>query len=82
MDLPKNYDRSKKNKSDGRKFYGYDDKETKETTWYDENGSLDCVTKTPSDDKQENMTRTNRRINICHFWKEEWIPCMIITAES
>ena len=51
MDLPKNYDRSKKNKSDGRKFYGYDDKETKETTWYDENGSLDCVTKTPSDDK-------------------------------
>lgn len=37
-------DRIYTNESDGKTFYGYDDKENRETTWYDSNGDLDCVT--------------------------------------
>lgn len=48
MKKNKKYDRIAK--SDGQIFYGYDDKETGETYWYTKDGTLDCVTKTPSDD--------------------------------
>ena len=43
-------DADRETKSGGKKFYGYDDKETGKTDWYDENGQLDSTTKTPSDD--------------------------------
>ena len=41
---PKKYDRESVNESDGQRFYGYDDEETRTTAWYDEDGNLDCVT--------------------------------------
>ena len=41
------------NDSDGSVFYGYDDKDTGMTDWYDSNGYLDSRTTTPSDDEQE-----------------------------
>lgn len=48
----KDYDRSRTNQSDGQRFYGYDDKESKTTSWYSGNGTLDCVTDTPEDDEE------------------------------
>lgn len=36
------------NESDGQEFYGYDEEETGRTTWYTEDGDLDCETLTPS----------------------------------
>lgn len=47
---PEGYDRVSVNKSDGMKFYGYDDGDGK-TVWYDENGNADSITDTPSDDE-------------------------------
>ena len=47
---PDGYDRIDVNESDGQVFYGFDDKESGRTTWYDQNGSPDCITDTPSDD--------------------------------
>ena len=44
------FDRTETNDDDGQKFYGYDDEETGTTTWYDEDGTLDCETPTPDDD--------------------------------
>lgn len=41
------------NNSDGRVFYGFDDKETGTTDWYDRNGYLDSSTPTPSDAEQD-----------------------------
>ncbi|MCF2601700.1 hypothetical protein I6E26_09130 [Anaerovibrio lipolyticus] len=49
----KKYDRISKNESDGRIFYGYDDKEDGTTTWYDEYGNLDSRTDTPSYSDEE-----------------------------
>ena len=34
---------------DGSKFFGFDDEETGKTTWYDEDGNLDCETPIPND---------------------------------
>ena len=34
---------------DGSKFFGFDDEETGKTTWYDEDGNLDCETQIPND---------------------------------
>jgi hypothetical protein len=45
-------DRTYQNESDGQKFYGYDDKEDGTTTWYTEDGHLDSMTRTPSDDDE------------------------------
>lgn len=36
--------------SDGRAFYGFDSEEANTTDWYTEDGCLDSVTRTPSDD--------------------------------
>lgn len=47
---PEDYNRTEVNESDGQQFYGYDDGEGK-TTWYSENGDLDSITNTPSDDE-------------------------------
>lgn len=47
----KDYDRYRTNKSDGRGFYGYDDKESGRTSWYSEDGTLDCETDTPKNDE-------------------------------
>lgn len=44
------YDRVSVNESDGMTFYGYDDSDTGRTTWYTEDGTLDCVTDTPYDE--------------------------------
>ena len=47
------YDRTwTNNYSDGKTFYGYDD-EDGNTAWYDEDGNLDCVTATPTEDEQD-----------------------------
>ena len=43
-------DRIEKNDSDGQKFYGYDDKKTGTTDWYDKDGHLDSSTPTPKKD--------------------------------
>ena len=43
-------DRVDVNKSDGRRFFGYDDKKSKTTDWYDSDGNLDSSTPTPEDD--------------------------------
>ena len=43
-------DRVDVNKSDGRRFFGYDDKESKTTDWDDSDGNLDSSTPTPEDD--------------------------------
>lgn len=48
----RDYDRYERNESDGMGFYGYDDKETGKTAWYTEDGTLDCVTETPSDEDE------------------------------
>ena len=48
-----NPDRVSKNDSDGQVFYGYDEKETNTTTWYSEDGQLDCITEKPFDDEEE-----------------------------
>lgn len=40
----------KSTNDDGTVFYGYDDKDTGSTTWYDKDGNCDCQTDTPSDD--------------------------------
>lgn len=37
------------NESDGMKFYGFDDDDGT-TAWYDEDGTLDSCTDSPSDD--------------------------------
>lgn len=47
---PNDYDRIDVNESDGQKFYGYDS-EDGTTAWYTEDNTLDCITKTPSDDE-------------------------------
>lgn len=47
--IDKDYDRFERNESDGKEFYGYDDKESGTTTWYDEDGNCDSVTNTPSE---------------------------------
>ena len=44
-------DRTSTNSDDGKKFYGYDDKDTGKTSWYDEDGRLDCELPTPSEKK-------------------------------
>lgn len=36
-----------RNESDGNVFYGYDD-DSGHTTWYTEDGTLDCETRTPN----------------------------------
>lgn len=46
---PNDYDRTSTNESDGQTFYGYDNDDG-ETVWYTEDGTLDSVTDTPSDD--------------------------------
>lgn len=51
---PKDYDRIDVNESDGQKFYGYDGDDGK-TTWYSENGWLDSITDTPSDDGWDDL---------------------------
>ena len=48
--IDNNYDRVHINEDDGQTFYGYDDEETGRTDWYKEDGTLDSVTDTPSDD--------------------------------
>lgn len=45
----KDYDRFERNESDGLGFYGYDNQENGTTTWYMEDGTLDCITPTPSE---------------------------------
>lgn len=40
-------------KSDGNTYYGYDDKDTGVTTWYDKDGIADCQTRTPSSDDDD-----------------------------
>ncbi|HID0815743.1 TPA: hypothetical protein ACXNW8_001353 [Clostridium botulinum] len=49
---PTDYDRIDVNKSDGQKFYGYDN-EDGTTDWYTEDDMLDSRTKTPSDDEDD-----------------------------
>ncbi len=49
---PKDYDRIHENESDGQKFYGYDHDDGK-TSWIGEDGILDSVTDTPSDEDDE-----------------------------
>lgn len=51
MGFLNDYDRFERNESDGQGFYGYDDEKTGTTEWYTEDGVLDSVTKTPSDDE-------------------------------
>ena len=41
------------NESDGMTFYGYDDDDTGTTSWYDEDGNLDCDTYGSWDDDDE-----------------------------
>lgn len=41
-----NPDWRSENESDGQVFYGYDD-DSGQTTWYSEDGDLDCTTQTP-----------------------------------
>lgn len=43
-------DRTDRNESDGRIFYGYDN-DNGTTDWYDKNGDLDSRTKTPYEDE-------------------------------
>lgn len=43
-------DRVERNSSDGQTFYGYDDKSSGTTDWYDKNGCLDSTSETPSDE--------------------------------
>lgn len=43
-------DRVDRNKSDGRTFFGFDDKKSGTTDWYDKDGNLDSYSKTPNDD--------------------------------
>lgn len=43
-------DRITTNESDGQTFYGYDHDDGK-TSWLTEDGILDCITDTPSDDE-------------------------------
>lgn len=40
------------NSTDGQVFYGYDSDDGT-TDWYDRNGHLDSVTRTPTDDEQD-----------------------------
>lgn len=47
-DAAKYMDKPDRFSSDG-KHAGYDDKDTKTTTWYNKDGTLDCQTKTPND---------------------------------
>ena len=46
------YDRTWTNETDGQEFYGVDN-EDGTTTWYDEDGCLDSVTDTPTDEEQD-----------------------------
>lgn len=50
---PTGYDRTSTNDSDGRTFYGYDDKESGRTDWYDSDGNLDSYTDIPDDDDDD-----------------------------
>lgn len=40
----------KSTNEDGTVFYGYDDKDTDTTIWYDSDGNADSITDTPSDE--------------------------------
>lgn len=42
-------DRTDRNESDGKTFYGYDN-DNGTTDWYDKDGNLDSYSKTPRDD--------------------------------
>lgn len=46
----RDYDRTDRNESDGKRFYGYDRDDGK-TAWYDEDGVLDSITETPDDEE-------------------------------
>lgn len=35
---------------DGQTFYGYNDEESNTTIWYGEDGIVDCITETPTDE--------------------------------
>lgn len=46
------WDRTKTNSSDGQTFYGQDDDDGY-TTWYNEDGGIDCRTPTPGDEDDD-----------------------------
>lgn len=47
--MSRDWDRMDRNESDGQTFYGYDNDDNT-TSWYDSDGHLDSITRTPSDD--------------------------------